>query len=223
MIGAIRLDRPWLSVRLTQPLRVLSWAPHGSGFRVTDHVLWREVRNADLTPGFDAEAWLAREIPDPEAVGMLTSRDIGTYDRGAARVGDVAAEAVVTLGLSNAEAVGKRLPWHSADYGTINILAVTDAPLTEAAQLEALSIAVQGRTAGVMDLDLPLATGRATGTGTDCLALACPAGAGRYAGLHTEVGEALGAAVRDTVSRAAPGWRDAARAARTAGQNAGQE
>lgn len=216
----VTLDRPWLIARLPAPMRVLSWAPFGGGWRVTDRVCWREVRNADLTPGFDAEAWLAAEMPDPGAVGLLTSRDIGTFDRAAAEVDGVRAEALVTLGLSNAEAVGRRLPWHSADYGTINILVATDAPLTQTAQLEALSIAVQARTAGVMDADLPLDTGRATGTGTDCLALACPAGTGRYAGLHTAVGEAIGAAVRAAVTRAALDWRrwrDASRAARGQG------
>ena len=213
----LTLDRPWLAARLAQPMRVLSWAPFGPGWRTTDLVLWREVRNADLTPGFDAESWLAGQMPDPGAVGMLTSRDVGTWDSETATVEGVTAQCVVTLGLSNAEAVGARLPYHTADYGTINLLVATDAALTEAAQLEALSIAVQARTAAVMDLDLPLASGRATGTGTDCIALACHAGEGRYAGLHTPVGEAVGAATRRAVARAATDWRrwrDAARAAR---------
>ncbi len=216
---AVTLNRPWLEARLPAPMRVLSWAPHGGGFRTTDRVLWREVRNADLTPDFDAERWLSQQMPDPGAVGMLTSRDIGTWDRATALVEGVTADCVATLGLSNAEAVGRRLPWHSADYGTINILVATDAALTEAAQIEALSIAVQARTAALMDADLTLATGRATGTGTDCVALACPPGSLRYAGLHTPVGEALGAAVREVIFRAATDWRrwrDAERARRAA-------
>ncbi len=124
---------------------------------------------------------------------------------------------MVTLGLSNAEAVGRRLPWHSADYGTINLLVATDAGLTEAAQLEALAVAVQARTVGVMAAGLELATGLATGTGTDCVAVACPPGNSRYAGLHTAAGEAVGAAVRAAVTRAAADWvrwRDAERAKR---------
>jgi adenosylcobinamide amidohydrolase len=217
---AVALARPWLIARLAAPMRVLSHAPFGPGYRITDTVLWREVRNADLTPGFDAESWFAGEMvraPVPAAVGMLTSRDVGTWAEGAAMAEGVAAQCVVTLGLSNAEAVGARLPWHSADYGTINILVATDAGLTETAQLEALTIAVQARTAALMEVGLPLATGLATGTGTDCMALACPPGDARYAGLHTAVGEAVGRAVRDTVARAAADWRcwrDAERARR---------
>jgi adenosylcobinamide amidohydrolase len=91
---------------------------------------------------------------------------------------------------------------------------VVDAGLTETAQLEALSIAVQARTAAVMEVGLHLDTGLATGTGTDCAALACDPGEGRYAGLHTALGEAIGAATRQAVAAAAADWiiwRDAER------------
>ena len=214
----VTLDRPWLIARLPAPWRVLSHAPFGAGYRTTDQVLWREVRNADLTPDFPVEDWFQREmLRAPGAVGMLTSRDVGTWVQARATVEGVRAQAVVTLGLSNAEAVGSRLPWHSADYGTINLLIATDAALTETAQLEALTIAVQARTAGVMAAGLMLQSGLATGTGTDCVAVACPPGDVRYAGLHTAVGEAVGAAVRQAVTEAAANWvrwRDAERAKR---------
>ena len=202
----VTLDRPWLRVALPRPMRVLSWAPVGAGYLTTDQVLWREVRNADLTPDFDAESWFAAQMP-PGAVGMLTSRDVGTWVEARAEVDGIRAHCVATLGLSNAESVGRRLPWHSADYGTINLLVALDAPLTEAAQLEALSIAVQARTAAVMEAGLDLATGIATGTGTDCVAVACVPGDLRYAGLHTAVGEATGAAVRRAIGQAATCWR----------------
>ncbi|PTE14337.1 adenosylcobinamide amidohydrolase [Pseudogemmobacter blasticus] len=214
----VTLDRPWLMARLPACWRVLSHAPYGAGYRLTDQVLWREVKNADLTPDFDVDDWFAAQMQRaPMAVGMMTSRDIGTWDQATATVDSITAQAVVTLGLSNAESVGRRLPWHSADYGTINLLVATDAPLTETAQLEALTIAVQARTAAVMALGLELDTGIATGTGTDCTALACPPGEGRYAGLHTAVGEAVGAAARAAVARAGADWkrwREAERAGR---------
>lgn len=201
---------------LPQEMRVLSWAPHGAGYTPADAILWREVRNADLTPEFDAEGWLAAQMPQG-AVGMLTSRDVGTFHESFAEVEGVTAHCVATVGLSNGESIGRRLPYHSADYGTINIGLVTNAALTEAAQLEAMSIVVQARTVGVMAAGVSLATGLATGTGTDCVALACLPGQGRYAGLHTAVGEAVGAAVRDCLTRASQAWvlwRDAERARR---------
>lgn len=197
-------------------MQVLSWAPHGAGYTPASAILWREVKNADLTPGFDAESWLSAQMPEG-AVGMLTSRDVGTFHEGFAEVEGVSAHCVATVGLSNAESVGRRLPYHTADYGTINIGLCLSAGLTPAAQLEALSIAVQARTAGVMAAGVELATGLATGTGTDCVALACLPGEARYAGLHTAVGEAVGAAVRDCLTRASQAWvvwRDAERARR---------
>lgn len=190
-------------------MRCLSWAPVGAGLVTTTQVLWREVRNAELTPDFDAESWLAEQIAGraPGAVAMLTSRNVEKWCLASAEVAGTGATALVTAGLSNAEAVGRRLPWHPAEYGTINLLVATDAALTAAAQLEALSIAVEARTAAVMAAGIELATGTATGTGTDCVVLACVPGDGRYAGLHTPVGEAVGAATREAVTRAVSDWQ----------------
>src|SRR5690606_37408618 len=98
-------------------MRLLSHAPYGAGYRMTESVLWREVRNADLPPEFPVEDWFAHEMQRaPRAVGMLTSRDIGIWSEARAEVEGIRAQAVVTLGLSNAEAVGRRLPWHPAEY-----------------------------------------------------------------------------------------------------------
>jgi adenosylcobinamide amidohydrolase len=214
----VTLARPWLIAQLPAPMRVLSWAPFAPGYVTAGRVVWREVRNADLAPEFDVDRWFATEMAaHPGAVGMLTSRDVGTHRLAHVMVGGVAASCLATVGLSNAESVGTRLPYHTADYGTINLAVAVDAALTETAQLEALSIAVQARTAAVMATGLMLATGPATGTGTDCAALACHAGQERYAGLHTPLGEAVGAVVRAAVGHAAADWmiwRDAERARR---------
>lgn len=211
----VELTRPWLAAHLPRPMRMLSWAPFAPGFTQARHVVWREVRNADLTPDFDVDRWFAAEMARwPDAVGMLTSRDIGTHHLAEVAVDGIRAACLATVGLTNAEAVGRRRPYHSADYGTINLCTVVDAGLTETAQLEALSIAVQARTAAVMEVGLMLDTGLATGTGTDCAALACDPGEGRYAGLHTALGEAIGAATRQAVAAAAADWiiwRDAER------------
>jgi adenosylcobinamide amidohydrolase len=52
----------------------------------------------------------------------------------------------------------------------------------------------------VIDHGPDLPTGRATGTGTDCIVVAAPTGTEPFAGLHTEVGEAIGAAVYTAVA-----------------------
>jgi len=205
----VDLDRPVLTAHLPAPMRLLSWAPYNAGYVTTDRVIWREVRNADLTPEFDAITWLADLMQSGgtgDGVAMLTSRNVTCYQLETTRIGATTASCCATVGLSNAERVGHRLPVDPAPAGTINLLTVTDARLSDTALLEAMSIATQARTAAVMEAGPDLPTGRATGTGTDCIAVACHPGDTAYAGLHTEVGEALGRAVYDAVLRGAQEW-----------------
>jgi adenosylcobinamide amidohydrolase len=199
---AVDLDRPWLVARLDRPVRLLSWAPHNPGFRQARRVVWREVRDADLTRDFDAIGWLRESLAargESEAVGLLTSRDVGTYRLEHARSGRISVACLATVGLSNAERIGARRPV-AEGWGTINLLAVTDAALSETALIEMMSIAAEARTAAVMELGPDLGTGRATGTGTDCIVVGAPPGDILHAGLHTPVGEAVGAAVYRAVA-----------------------
>ncbi|RDC72624.1 adenosylcobinamide amidohydrolase [Rhodovulum sp. 12E13] len=205
----VALDRPWLEVRLPGPLRCLSWAPAGGGFVTAARVLWREVRDADLTEDLDAPAWLRKELAArgaEGAVGLLTSRNVARYRLAEAEVDGVRAACCATVGLTNAERVGRRRAAAADAWGTINLVCATDATLTEAAQVEALSVAVQARTAAVTEAGHVMETGVATGTGTDCIVLACPPGAMPYAGTHTAVGEAVGRAVWDAVGAGVAEW-----------------
>lgn len=204
----VRLDRPWLIADLGRPRRVLSFAPHRGGIVTAARILWREVRNADLTPELDVTGWFSGEmarIGEAGAVGLLTSRDIGRHFQASAEVDGLRASALATVGLGNAERVGARRR-AAAGYGTINIAVVIEAGLTDAALLEAMTIACEARTAAVMEAGLHVGAGLATGTGTDCIAIAADAGALAYAGLHTALGEAVGHAVHTAVSAGAEDW-----------------
>lgn len=204
------LDRPWLSVDLGEPKRILSWAINRPGFVTANRIVWREVRNADLPPGFDVHAWLATELHargESQSVAFLTSRDINRFHTASASVEGVEAFVVATVGLSNAEHVGSRQPMKPGHFGTINVAVSLDTDLSDTGLIEALSIAVQARTAAVMDADIQLPDGCATGTGTDCVAVAARPGTAAYAGLHTPVGEAIGRAVYDAVRSGADEWK----------------
>ncbi|MEM6974442.1 MAG: adenosylcobinamide amidohydrolase [Pseudomonadota bacterium] len=210
-----RLAPPWLVFDLPAPHRVLSWSLNRPGFVTASRFAWREVRNADLPRDLDAAAWFRAELAGAghsEAVGFLTSRALTHHVTARARVEEAAATCVATVGLSNAERVGARRAV-TVPVGTINIAVALTVPLSDAALLEALSIAAEARTAAVIAHGPDLATGRATGTGTDCIAVAAPsgdmsAGATAHAGLHTAVGEALGRAVLDAVTRGTQDWMD---------------
>ncbi|MEQ8899377.1 MAG: adenosylcobinamide amidohydrolase [Roseovarius sp.] len=208
-MSAVTLDRPWLEFDLGQEMQVLSWAVHRPGLVQARRILWREVRNADLPEELDVETWLEGELAArgaSDAVTFLTSRDIRHFTRATATAGATEAQAVATVGLSNAERVGHRIDRAGQEWGTINVALRLNRGLTEPALLEAMSIAVQARTAAVMEADMPLGPGRATGTGTDCVAIAAYPGDQRYAGLHTEIGEATGRAVHTAVLEGARHW-----------------
>lgn len=199
--------QPWLCADLEAEHEILSWCPYRPGFQRAQRILWREVRNADLTADFDVERWLEGELRSKNAldtVCFLTSRDVRRHHYRHVTIEDASVEVLATVGLGNAEAVGRRLnPYRGP--GTINIAAQVHGALSEAARIEALSIIASARTAAIMDAGIDLPTGRATGTGTDCIALATRTDAQSFAfaGMHTALGEALGRAVREAVHEGA--------------------
>ena len=205
----IQLARPWLTFDLGIEMQVLSWAINRPGFVTARRILWREVRNADLPRGLDVQEWFQRELSAQglsDCVAFLTSRDVSCYAENTATVGHISAHCVATVGLSNAERVGHRIERSAQDWGTINIAVRLNSPLSQAGLIEALSIATQARTAAIMEIRLPLSSGIATGTGTDCIAVAALPGPQNYAGLHTELGEAIGAAVYRATLLGARQW-----------------
>jgi len=205
----LHIDRPWLELDLGAPVQVLSWAINRPGFVTATRILWREVRDADLTLGLDVKDWLEGELRArgaPDAVCLLTSRDVRRVHEHRAHVDEACAHCVATVGLSNAERIGARTNRSAKDWGTINIAVAVQTGMTQAALIEATSIAAQARTATIMELGLALPAGLATGTGTDCIAIAAPDGPENYAGMHTALGEAIGAAVYGAVRAGGRQW-----------------
>lgn len=215
----LTLSAPWLDWDLGAPHRVLSWSLTNPGLVTARHITWREVRNADLPRDFDVARWFRAELAArgrAEAVALLTSRDLGAYETATATAEGVTATCIATVGLSNAERVGTRMDRAGHDWGTINIALCTDAALAEAGLIEMLSVAAQARTAAVIDTGHTLPTGIATGTGTDCIAVAARPGTQPFAGLHTALGVAAGRAVYDAVRQGAQVWMDHVRRPETA-------
>ena len=206
----ITLNAPWLEFDLGAPMRVLSWSINAPGFVTSDKMLWPEVRNAHLSPEIDVLEWLQGALAARDAqnaVVLLTSRDIATYEHARAEVEGIVVDCVATVGLSNGERIGTRTDYSTRDWGTINVGLRVCAGLTDAAMIETLSIATQARTAAVMEAGAMVPAGVITGTGTDCIAVAALAGDQQFAGLHTAIGEAVGRAVYDAVYAGAMAWR----------------
>jgi adenosylcobinamide amidohydrolase len=208
----ISCDGRWLVADLGRPHRMLSWSIAAPGFVEASRVVWRGVRNADLPVELDPVLWLKQEMEAAGhggAVGLLTSRNIHRYHSSKICVEEETVTCLATAGLSNAERVGRRQGYRPV-AGTINILVQTSRCLTQAAMIEAMAIAVEARTLAVLEGEVPTRPdgAAATGTGTDCVVIASPVGAPEcaYAGLHTALGEAVGAAVLSAMRAAISEW-----------------
>jgi adenosylcobinamide amidohydrolase len=214
----VELDGRLLIARFSQAQRVLSWAPHHGGLRETRAVVWRHATNAELPVEVDAHALLrdALAVAGLEgAVGMLTGRDLSTFDDVTLREGALWARCVATVGLANALAVGDP-PGPLSGPGTINLLIAVSCPLSDEALVELSSLASEARTAAVLERAFPSRrSGKpSTGTGTDCIVAAAPVGESpetyleRYAGKHTLLGALAGGAVREACARGVARWLD---------------
>jgi adenosylcobinamide amidohydrolase len=201
-----------LVVRLPGPHRTLSWAVCGGGLGRATAVAWRHVTNDELSPGVDPARLLSRALADAGldgAVGMLTARDLSTFDCVTRQAGDQAARCVATVGMGNALSAGD--PPGPFVPGTINVLLQVALPLSDAALIELIALAAEARTAAVLEARLPSRRSArlATGTGTDCIVVAAPDAGGvgaPYAGKHTLVGALAGAATREAVTRGVRRW-----------------
>lgn len=212
----VTLDRPFLVARFARDQRMVSWSINRPGFTTARTVAWLEVRNSDLTADLDVLAWFQARLEGAGlagAVGLMTSRNVTHHHLAVRRVEAVTATCLVTLGLNNGERVGARFSPRAAAHlsaGTVNMLVAVDVPLTEPALLEASSIVVQARTRAILEggfcregVEEPV-----SGTGTDCVVMSAPVGAAPigYAGLHTAVGEAVGAAALAATREAVAVW-----------------
>jgi adenosylcobinamide amidohydrolase len=204
---------PWLIVRFASPHAVASWAIVGGGLGEADAVAWRHVEEHELRPPLDAARWLRGRMQQEalgNAVGLLTSCNLDAWVEARSAAGGAAAHCIATVGLANALRAGDP-PGPYARIGTINVLCRVDVPLADEGLLEALAIATEAKTAAMLEAGVASRrTGLpATGTGTDCVVIASPVAPVRspYAGKHTDVGAAVGAAVLDAVRAGTRAWQ----------------
>lgn len=211
----IECRRPWLVARFDGPCAVLSWSANRPGFVAATKVAWLEVKDREIACLDDPVAFLEARLTAAKlrgAIGLMTARDVRRHHFAGATVEDVAVEVLTTVGLSNGERVGQRVADPAvparASVGTINTLVHVSRRLTRGAMIEATSLATQARTLAVIEAGVSREGAVVTGTGTDCIALACPTvgEATPHAGLHTAVGEAIGRAVLEATRAGVAGW-----------------
>lgn len=165
--------------------------------------------------GLDPQSYLGEQIeahygpgePAGRVTGFLTGARLAGHTEVFLDHSDLWARCIATVGLNNALRVGDP-PISAAPYaGTINVLLQTSVPLTGLAAIEALSIVAEARTVAVLEgrIQSTVGPGFASGTGTDCIAVASPRGSDTmaslpYAGKHTVLGHLIGAATYRAVA-----------------------
>ncbi len=209
---AVDATQPFLLWTFPEPMKTLSWALQGGGLHTTQNIAWIQVGPYDLTIQTCPREFLQQRLKNigaADALGFMTSARIEHYSRASVTVGEVTALAVATVGLGNALRAGDPSR-PSRRVGTINCACLIDQALSLEGMLEAMVISAEAKTAAVLESGLRSAISGepATGTGTDCHAIACPDRELQvaYAGKHTEAGSAIGAAVFNAVQKGVQRW-----------------
>lgn len=182
------------------PLKILSSGVLEGGFFYAKYILNHHVdKDYDHNdPGDDIERAANQLGIKERAVGMMTAVDLENVSIKSREY----VTAVVTGGVSNATASGER----ASGGGTINIILLIDANLSDAAMVNAVINATEAKTLALRDLNIKSTRSdeTATGTSTDTIVIACT-GRGevlKYAGAATTLGEFIGLSTREAVREA---------------------
>jgi len=161
-------DLPVLVWRLDAPVRAIASAPHGGGLGMR-----RWLVNAQVPLEYgrrDPDRHLAHlgvslGLPG-RGVGMLTAADVRAY----ACASDGGVEATATVGLGHPIRAAAPDAGRSASLvGTINVVALVPARLSDAALVNAVATATEAKAQALADLGFD-----ATGTATDAVCVAGP-------------------------------------------------
>jgi adenosylcobinamide amidohydrolase len=211
----ISLTDKHVRLELPEPWRVCGWAPLGGGLTMTRQMFILKVAGDAGCPSLGyspPETTLERYHayhgwPGP-VMGMMTAASMDSCRISWRLENGVAVLVVLTAGLTNARRAGDRADcrWddeYSPPAGTINILAATNANLADASLVEALMIMTEAKSAVLQEhgVTSPVSGLTATGTGTDCAAVACGYGLPiRWCGKHVAFGEMLAKAVMEALA-----------------------
>ncbi|PYV44802.1 MAG: hypothetical protein DMG06_04905 [Acidobacteria bacterium] len=195
-----------LVLSFPRPVQVMSWAVLNGGFRPrTTHIINHHVQTHSQAN--DAAKTLRQVVSRLRlrgtVVGMMTGVDVRRYSFARACYQDLLACAIATAGCGNLASVGEVGNYvegksEPSCVGTVNLVVVVNYRFTPEAFLEGLEIATEAKVKAMYANGEP-----ATGTGTDCVAVA--AGSERryrFCGKHTKWGELVGRTSLESVRAA---------------------
>ena len=205
-----------IHIEFSQPHQIMSSAVLNGGFVSADHLVNMKVPKhssdkkgtASELPALTLSNYCLDAGWQGTSVGMMTAASMKSFRMAKVTEQGVELVVLVTSGLSNARRVGDRaecrtMAEDSKEVGTINIIFLTSAKLTDAASVEAVLVITEAKAAALQDAKImsPISNEIATGTGTDSVAVVSGHGPEviKYCGKHVLFGEILGRLVMDTV------------------------
>ncbi|MDQ7004684.1 MAG: adenosylcobinamide amidohydrolase [Ghiorsea sp.] len=202
-----------IHIAFSSPQRVISSAILNGGLMKADHIVnWKVPKHASAceAPEKSLSNYAKVQGWQGHVVGMMTAASMDSLRIEQACVEDVDITVLVTTGLSNARRAGdkadiQKLLATTDEIGTINLVLIFSAQLTDAAMVEAMMIATEAKAAALQHAKVlsPISGLIATGTGTDAIAVASgyASPAIKFCGKHVLLGEWIGRLVIAAVTR----------------------
>ncbi|WP_038246943.1 adenosylcobinamide amidohydrolase [Ghiorsea bivora] len=202
-----------IHLAFSSPQRVISSAILNGGLIKADHIVNRKVPKhsssceapeKSLSDYAKARGWQGH------VVGMMTAASMSSLRIEQACVEGMNITVLVTTGISNARRAGDKadiqeLLGTTGEVGTINLILIFSAQLTDAALVEAMMIATEAKAAALQNAKVlsPVSGFFATGTGTDAIAVVCSDDTQKikFCGKHVLLGEWIGRLVIKAVTR----------------------
>ena len=210
-----------LHVEFDQPRRALSSAIYNGGLVYATHVVNLKVeKNSDapdqvfeppdttLATYCRSRGWRGVAVGLMTAASMNSGRKVRRVERG------VEVTALVTAGLSNARRAGDRAEWRrfsepEPTLGTINIIILTSARLTDAAMVETMLVLTEAKAAVLQECGAKSRASPtvATGTGTDAAVVVSGWGPPevRFCGKHVLFGEMVASVTMEALQASLAG------------------
>jgi adenosylcobinamide amidohydrolase len=205
-----------IHVQFDTPYQVISSSVLNGGFVEASHILnlkvakQPEILNSTFkSPDVELSAYCQQHGWQGITAGMMTAASMDSFRMVRAVQQGVDVIVLVTSGLSNARRAGDYAEYRKimpavSTAGTINIICLTGIGMVPAAMIEAVMTVTEARAAALQNLDIksPVSNEIATGTGTDCIAIASDPIAEKmlYCGKHVLFGEILARLVIETVT-----------------------
>lgn len=193
-----------LHVAFSSPQRAMSSAILNGGLITVDHIVNRKVpinTSTNEAPSVSLQNYANQQGWQGNVIGMMTAASMNSFRIEQCCIGGIDLAVLVTTGIGNARRAGDKadvqeLLVNTERIGTINLMLICSAKMTDAAMLEAIMIATEAKAVAMQNAGIlsPVSHEVATGTGTDAIAIVCGNGPKEisFCGKHVLFGELIG-------------------------------